>query len=102
MPGDEAYRDRGSGGPLEGLTRELGAALGRLGLPPEQIEAAVREGIRPALERLDVVSRSDHEALRAELEDTRARLTALEARLSELEAKHGPTTGAEESRADPG
>jgi BMFP domain-containing protein YqiC len=77
-------RDHGTG-PLEGLARELGSALGRLGLPPEQIEAAVREGIRPALDRLDLVSRSEHEALRAELDQVRDRLAALEARLGEEE-----------------
>ena len=79
---DESHRGNG---PLEGLTRELGAALGRLGLPPEQIEAAVREGLRPAVERLDLVSREELEAVRDELARTQQRLTTLEARLAALE-----------------
>jgi BMFP domain-containing protein YqiC len=76
---------------LEGLARELGSALGRLGMPPEQIESTVRESLRPALERLDVVTREDHEALRAELQRTQERLAAVEARLADLESAYvGP------------
>ena len=50
-------------------------------LPPERMEQAVRDAIRPVLERMDLVTREEHEQNRRALEETQRRLQALEAKL---------------------
>ena len=70
-----------SSGMLDSLAREIGQALGRLGLPPERMEEAVRDAVRPVLERMDLVTREEFEQQRQALEDTRRRVEALEAKL---------------------
>jgi len=70
-----------SQGMLDSLAREIGQALGRLGLPPERMEQAVRDAVRPVLERMDLVTREELEQQQRALEDTRRRVEALEAKL---------------------
>lgn len=70
-----------SSGMLDSLAREIGQALGRLGLPPERMEHAVRDAVRPVLERMDLVTREELEQQQRALEDTRRRVEALEAKL---------------------
>lgn len=66
---------------LDNLAREIGEALGRLGLPPERMEQAVRDAVRPVLERMDLITREEFEQQRQALEETQRRLQALEAKL---------------------
>ena len=66
---------------LDNLAREIGEALGRLGLPPERMEQAVREAVRPVLERMDLITRDEFQQQQEALEHTRRRVEALEARL---------------------
>ena len=70
-----------SSGLLDNIAREVGQALGRLGLPPERIEQAVRDALHPVLERMDLITREDFDRQQRELEEARARLARLEAHL---------------------
>lgn len=80
-----------SSGMLDSLAREIGQALGRLGLPPERMEEAVRDAVRPVLERMDLVTRDELEQQQQLLEQTRRRVEALEAKLGV-----SPPAGSEE------
>lgn len=89
---------------LDSLAREIGEALGRLGLPPERMEQAVRDAIRPVLERMDLVTREELDQQAQALEDARRRVEALEAKLGV-----SPPAGSQEAsfeseplEADPG
>jgi hypothetical protein len=66
---------------LDSLAREIGQALGRLGLPPERMEHAVRDAVRPVLERMDLVTREEFEQQQRSLDDARRRIEALETKL---------------------
>lgn len=66
---------------LDNFAREIGEALGRLGLPPERMEEAVRDAIRPVLERMDLVTHEELRQYRQDLEETQRRLQAIEAQL---------------------
>jgi BMFP domain-containing protein YqiC len=68
-------------GMLDSLAREIGQALGRLGLPPERMEQAVRDAIRPVLERMDLVTQEELDQQRQALNETQRRVEALEAKL---------------------
>jgi len=74
---------------LDNLAREIGEALGRLGLPPERMEQAVRDAVRPVLERMDLITREEFEQQRQALEETQRRLQALEAKLGVTPAQGG-------------
>ena len=67
-----------STGLLDNIAREVGQALGRLGLPPERIEQAVRDALHPVFERMDLVTREEFDRQQRELEDAQARLARLE------------------------
>ncbi|SCY28079.1 accessory factor UbiK family protein [Thiohalorhabdus denitrificans] len=66
---------------LDNLAREIGGALGRLGLPPERMEQAVRDAIRPVLERMDLITREEFDRQQQALDATLKRVEELEARL---------------------
>ncbi|MFA9459407.1 accessory factor UbiK family protein [Thiohalorhabdus methylotrophus] len=68
-------------GLLDNLAREIGGALGRLGLPPERMEQAVRDAIRPVLDRMDLVTREEFDRQQQDLETTLKRVEQLEAQL---------------------
>jgi hypothetical protein len=87
-----------SRGTLDALASEIGEALGRLGLPTDQMEQAVRDALRPALDRLELVSREELEEQQRLLEDTRRRVDELEARLR----GPGEEPGADHLTPDPG
>jgi len=70
-----------STGLLDNIAREVGQALGRLGLPPERIEQAVRDALHPVFERMDLVTREEYDRQQRELEETRHRLAQLERHL---------------------
>lgn len=93
-----------SSGMLDSLAREIGQALGRLGLPPERMEEAVRDAVRPVLERMDLVTREEFEQQRQALEQTRRRVEALEAKLGVTPptGSDEPAFGSEPLETDPG
>ena len=93
-----------SSGMLDSLAREIGQALGRLGLPPERMEEAVRDAVRPVLERMDLVTREEFEQQRQALEQTRRRVEALEAKLgvSPPSGSDEPSFQSEPLATDPG
>ncbi|MEF8792617.1 accessory factor UbiK family protein [Thiohalorhabdus sp.] len=93
-----------SSGMLDNLAREIGQALGRLGLPPERIEEAVRDAVRPVLERMDLITREEFEQQQQALEQTRRRVEALEAKLGVTPppGSEGGTLQTEPLATDPG
>ncbi len=88
---------------LDDLARVAGGALGALSSLREEAEAQMRQQFERVLSRMDVVSREEHEAVRAmaakareEQEAMAERLAALEATVATLKAEHEPkpATGA--------
>jgi len=87
---------------LDNLAREIGGALGRLGLPPERMEQAVRDAVRPVLERMDLVTREELDRQQEALEATMKRVEELEARLGiQGEAGGEPHFNVEPLASDP-
>ncbi|GAA4252795.1 accessory factor UbiK family protein [Azospirillum formosense] len=95
---------------LDDLARVAGGALGALSSLREEAEAQMRQQFERVLSRMDVVSREEHEAVRAmaakareEQEAMAERLAALEATVAGLQAGRGPKpdTGASPPAAAP-
>ncbi|HKJ70935.1 MAG TPA: accessory factor UbiK family protein [Gammaproteobacteria bacterium] len=91
-----------SSGMLDSLAREIGQALGRLGLPPERMEQAVRDAVRPVLERMDLVTREELEQQQRSLDQARRRIEALEAKLGVEPGSSAQGFGSEPLEPDPG
>ncbi len=89
---------------LDNLAREIGEALGKLGLPPERMEQAVRDAVRPVLERMDLITRDEFQKQQQALDQTRQRVEALEARLgvSPAPGEGGRRFNMEPLEPDPG
>ena len=82
---------------LDDLARVAGGALGALSSLREEAEAQMRQQFERVLSRMDVVSREEHEAVRAmaakareEQEAMAERLAALEATVAGLQAGREP------------
>ncbi|MBK3732437.1 BMFP domain-containing protein YqiC [Azospirillum brasilense] len=95
---------------LDDLARVAGGALGALSSLREEAEAQMRQQFERVLSRMDVVSREEHEAVRAmaakareEQETMAERLAALEATVAALKAERDskPDTGASAPAAAP-
>ena len=89
-----------SAGLLDSIAREVGQALGRLGLAPERIEQAVRDALHPVFERMDLITREEYDRQQRELEEARHRLARLEQHLGIAPAEEGGPHFASEPLAD--
>ena len=85
---------------LDSLASEIGEGLGRLGLPTDRMEQAVREALRPALDRLELVTREELEEQQRQLAETRRRVDELETEVRRLGGEG--LTESETLQPDPG
>ncbi len=80
---------------LDDLARVAGGALGAFSSLREEAEGQVRAQLERVLSRMDVVSREEHEAVRAMAAKARAEQEAMSERLALLEAAVASLTAAQ-------
>ncbi len=85
---------------LDTVAREIGVALERFGVPPEEIERVVRDTLRPGLQRLDLITREEYEHQQTALEETLQRIAALESRVQSLEQQQGTGSPPQDGEAN--
>ncbi|CAO3446454.1 FIG018229: hypothetical protein [Azospirillum argentinense] len=87
---------------LDDLARVAGGALGALSSLREEAEAQMRQQFERVLSRMDVVSREEHEAVRAMAAKAREEQEAMAERLSALEATVAALQAGGDSKPDSG
>ncbi|AWJ83269.1 hypothetical protein TSH58p_06840 [Azospirillum sp. TSH58] len=87
---------------LDDLARVAGGALGALSSLREEAEAQMRQQFERVLSRMDVVSREEHEAVRAMAAKAREEQEAMTERLAALEATVAALQAGRDSKPDAG
>ncbi|MBB3267998.1 BMFP domain-containing protein YqiC [Azospirillum sp. OGB3] len=87
---------------LDDLARVAGGALGALSSLREEAEAQMRQQFERVLSRMDVVSREEHEAVRAMAAKAREEQEAMAERLAALEATVAALKAGRDSKPDAG
>ncbi|OYD81063.1 accessory factor UbiK family protein [Azospirillum brasilense] len=87
---------------LDDLARVAGGALGALSSLREEAEAQMRQQFERVLSRMDVVSREEHEAVRAMAAKAREEQEAMAERLDALEATVAALKAAREPKPEAG